>query len=164
MKNSLLFIFALLSLPLFAKVELATKAEKTNWLETGRAEEVTQLCKNFQRKYPSLVRCKTYGITPEGRTLRYLSVGNKRGYPVWIQAGIHAGEIDGKDATFYLLKELLAGKYDPAILKNLHIVFVPIVNLDGHERFGAWNRPNQVGPKEMGWRVTAQNLNMNRVI
>jgi len=39
---------------------------------------------------------------------------------------------------------------------------VPVFNVDGHERFGAWNRPNQRGPREMGWRVTAQNLNLNR--
>src|SRR5690606_17399301 len=32
----------------------------------------------------------------------------------------------------------------------------------GHERFGAWNRPNQRGPEEMGWRTTAQNYNLNR--
>ena len=42
------------------------------------------------------------------------------------------------------------------------IVIVPVFNIDGHERFGAHNRPNQVGPEEMGWRVTAQNLNLNR--
>jgi Zinc carboxypeptidase len=162
MKKLILCLLSFLSLSLFAKVELSTKAEKTKWLETGRADEVTQLCENFQKTYPTLVRCKAYGTTPEGRTLRYLSVGNKNGEAIWIQAGIHAGEIDGKDATFYLLKELLAGKHDPLILKKLHIVFIPIVNLDGHERFGAWNRPNQVGPKEMGWRVTSQNLNMNR--
>lgn len=41
-------------------------------------------------------------------------------------------------------------------------MFVPIVNLDGHERFGKSNRPNQVGPEEMGWRTTAQNFNLNR--
>jgi murein tripeptide amidase MpaA len=41
-------------------------------------------------------------------------------------------------------------------------VFVPVLNVDGHERFGRWNRPNQVGPEEMGWRTTAQNFNLNR--
>ena len=41
-------------------------------------------------------------------------------------------------------------------------VFVPVFNVDGHERFGRNNRPNQLGPEEMGWRVTAQNLNLNR--
>lgn len=162
MKTILLSILLITSLSTLAQVDLTTKAEKSKWLETGRAEEVTLLCQNFQKSYPTQVRCKSYGTTPEGRTLQFLSVGNEKGHPVWIQAGIHAGEIDGKDATFYLLKELLAGKHEPEILKKLHIVFIPIVNLDGHERFGAWNRPNQVGPKEMGWRVTAQNLNLNR--
>ena len=41
-------------------------------------------------------------------------------------------------------------------------MFVPVFNVDGHERFGRWNRPNQRGPEEMGWRTTAQNLNLNR--
>ncbi|MGH8499720.1 MAG: hypothetical protein ACRERV_13080, partial [Methylococcales bacterium] len=42
------------------------------------------------------------------------------------------------------------------------LVFVPVFNIDGHERFAAWNRPNQRGPEEMGWRTTAQNFNLNR--
>ena len=42
------------------------------------------------------------------------------------------------------------------------LVFVPVFNVDGHERFGAWNRPNQRGPEQMGWRTTAQNYNLNR--
>ncbi len=41
-------------------------------------------------------------------------------------------------------------------------MFVPVFNVDGHERFGRNNRPNQNGPEEMGWRVTAQNFNLNR--
>ncbi|MBL8910189.1 MAG: peptidase M14, partial [Archangium sp.] len=41
-------------------------------------------------------------------------------------------------------------------------VFVPVFNVDGHERFAANQRPNQRGPEEMGWRVTSQNLNLNR--
>jgi hypothetical protein len=42
------------------------------------------------------------------------------------------------------------------------LLFVPVFNVDGHERFGRWNRPNQRGPEEMGWRTTAQNYNLNR--
>ncbi|MFL5783959.1 MAG: M14 family zinc carboxypeptidase, partial [Bacteriovoracaceae bacterium] len=75
---------------------------------------------------------------------------------------IHAGEIDGKDATFWLLKDALENKIKPDPLKGICLVFIPIMNLDGHERFGKYNRPNQVGPEEMGWRVTAQNYNLNR--
>jgi hemerythrin len=45
---------------------------------------------------------------------------------------------------------------------NICILFVPILNVDGHEHFGPYNRINQNGPEEMGWRCTAQNLNLNR--
>ncbi|MCK5407683.1 MAG: peptidase M14, partial [Candidatus Krumholzibacteria bacterium] len=41
-------------------------------------------------------------------------------------------------------------------------LFMPIFNVDGHERFGPYNRANQNGPAEMGWRTTAANLNLNR--
>jgi hypothetical protein len=79
------------------------------------------------------------------------------------QGGIHAGEIDGKDAGFWFLRDFLDGKVlERAAAAKLRLVFVPVFNVDGHERFGAHNRPNQVGPAESGWRVTAQNLNLNR--
>ena len=45
---------------------------------------------------------------------------------------------------------------------GLTVLFIPSFNVDGHERFGPYNRVNQNGPREMGWRVTAQNLNLNR--
>jgi hypothetical protein len=78
------------------------------------------------------------------------------------QGGIHAGEIDGKDAGFSALQALLEGRELPGTLQHVTLVFVPVYNVDGHERFGRWNRPNQRGPEEMGWRTTAQNLNLNR--
>jgi hypothetical protein len=79
-----------------------------------------------------------------------------------IQGGIHAGEIDGKDAGFLALRELLEGRMAPGVLDKQVLLFVPVFNVDGHERFGRWNRPNQRGPVEMGWRATAQNFNLNR--
>ncbi|MCK7461717.1 MAG: hypothetical protein MZU84_06470 [Sphingobacterium sp.] len=48
------------------------------------------------------------------------------------------------------------------MLDHLSVLFIPIFNADGHERFGPYNRINQNGPDEMGWRVTANNLNLNR--
>src|SRR5262249_29581405 len=54
------------------------------------------------------------------------------------------------------------GKLAPGALESFVFVFVPVFNVDGHERFGRWNRPNQSGPEEMGWRTTAQNFNLNR--
>jgi len=81
---------------------------------------------------------------------------------VLMQGGIHAGEIDGKDAGLLALREMLEGKAAPGALARATLVFVPVFNADGHERWGRWNRPNQRGPEEMGWRTTAQNYNLNR--
>ena len=151
----------------------ATLAERTGWRETGRYDEVQTLCAAWQRSHPAEVRCFSFGRTPEGRPMMALAVSrsgaltpeaaHRRHLPVvLIQGGIHAGEIDGKDAGFLALRELLAGTAAPGALRKLVWVFVPVFNIDGHERFGAWNRPNQRGPAEMGWRTTAQNFNLNR--
>jgi hypothetical protein len=78
-----------------------------------------------------------------------------------VQAGIHAGEIDGKDAAMMLLRDIAFGtKRD--LLKNVNLLFIPILNVDGHERVSPYNRPNQRGPENMGWRTNARNLNLNR--
>ena len=156
-----------------AQSALTTVSERSGFLETGRYEEVTALCDAFARQYPKAVRCTTFGTTPEGRPMKALVASTsgaltpeqaqRRGLPVvLIQGGIHAGEIDGKDAGFLALRDVLEGKAATGALDKLVWVFVPVFNVDGHERFGAWNRPNQRGPKEMGWRTTAQNYNLNR--
>lgn len=79
-----------------------------------------------------------------------------------LQAGIHPGESDGKDAGFIALRELLDGTVSADVLDRIAILFIPAFNTDGHERTGRWNRPNQNGPEETGWRTTAHNLNLNR--
>ena len=147
-----------------------TVAENSDFLRTGRYEEVERLCRSYAHTWPDSVQCAVFGRTPEGREMRVLvashsgaltpSEAHQRGLPVmFMQGGIHAGEIDGKDAGFLALRELLEQR---AALQNFVLVFVPVFNVDGHERFGRWNRPNQVGPEEMGWRATAQNYNLNR--
>jgi hypothetical protein len=156
-----------------SQAPLSTVSEQSGWTRTGRYAEVESLCRAFPQRYPGKVRCDTFGTTPEGRPLLALvasadgtltpAAAAKKGRPVVLfQGGIHAGEIDGKDAGFWLLRDLLDGKALPGVLKQVTAVFVPVFNVDGHERFGPNHRPNQVGPEEMGWRVTAQNLNLNR--
>jgi hypothetical protein len=61
-----------------------------------------------------------------------------------------------------LLREILITKEKEHLLDNLILLVIPIFNVDGHERISAFNRPNQNGPTEMGWRTTAWNLNLNR--
>jgi hypothetical protein len=152
---------------------LRTIAERSGDRRTGRYEEVERLCPAFQRQWPQQVRCFEFGRTPEGRPMLALvasadgtldaATARRVNRPVVLmQGGIHAGEIEGKDAGFLALRQMLEGSLARGALQGATLVFVPVFNVDGHERFGRWNRPNQVGPEEMGWRVTSQNLNLNR--
>jgi hypothetical protein len=152
---------------------LRTVAEESQYQRTGRYDEVERLCAAYARTWPDAVRCVEFGRTPEGRPMLALVASRagaltpedarQRSVPVMLmQGGIHAGESDGKDAGFLALRELLRDEAAPGALKAFVLVFVPVFNVDGHERFGRWNRPNQRGPEEMGWRTTAQNLNLNR--
>lgn len=80
---------------------------------------------------------------------------------ILVQAGIHAGEIDGKDAGMMLLRDIIKGD-KRNLLEKANLLFVPIFSVDAHERSGEFNRVNQRGPVDMGWRTTATNLNLNR--
>ncbi|MBW8367292.1 MAG: M14 family metallopeptidase [Arenimonas sp.] len=173
MRNLVLALALALSASAAADDTLVTVSERSGFLKTGRYAEVIALCDAFAKAHPQAVRCIEFGTTPQGRPMKALVVSTsgaldaeaarKRGLPVvLIQGGIHSGEIDGKDAGFLALRQILEGKAAPGALDKLVWVFVPVFNIDGHERFGAWNRPNQRGPEEMGWRTTAQNYNLNR--
>jgi len=76
-------------------------------------------------------------------------------------AGIHAGEIDGKDAGMMILRDLTVGGRDD-VLDRVNLLFIPVLNPDGHERRSPYSRINQRGPSEMGWRTNARNQNLNR--
>ena len=78
------------------------------------------------------------------------------------QAGIHSGEIDGKDAGLMLLRDMTVRGTRRDLLQQVNLLFVPILSVDGHERFSKYSRINQRGPVEMGWRSNARNLNLNR--
>ena len=144
---------------------LITVAEKSDFKSTGRSDEVTNLCAAYQAEWPDAVRNLEFGLSAEGRTMHALLVcrADPSEVPlIMIQAGIHPGESDGKDAGFIALRDILSEVSAPGVLDRMGILFVPALNVDGHERFGRWNRPNQNGPLETGWRTTAQNLNLNR--
>jgi murein tripeptide amidase MpaA len=174
MIRSALLLATLAAVPLaHAAPDLATVSERSGFTATGRYDEVIQLCAAFQQAYPKQVKCFQFGSTPEGRPMMALAVtranaftpeaARKQKLPVTlIQGGIHAGEIDGKDAGFLAVREMLENRIAQGALDKQVLIFVPVFNVDGHERFAKWNRPNQRGPVEMGWRTTAQNFNLNR--
>jgi Zinc carboxypeptidase len=144
---------------------LTTIAEQSGFRQTGRSDEVERLCEALAREWPDAVRRIEFGRSAEGRPMLALLVSNTDPHKVpvlMLQGGIHPGESDGKDAGFMTLRDILRGLVAPGVLDRIAILFVPAFNVDGHERFGRWNRPNQNGPEETGWRTTAQNLNLNR--
>lgn len=79
-----------------------------------------------------------------------------------IQAGIHAGEPDGIDGGFMLIRSLLSNPRYMNLLNNVTIIFIPAFNVDGLKLLSPYHRINQNGPELQGWRANAHNLNLNR--
>lgn len=151
-----------------------TPAEKTGLTDSPGYEETIVWLSKLADASP-FIELKVIGQTAQGRFL-YAVIASKEGIndhddqfkrstvakpTLLAQAGIHSGEIDGKDAGMMLLRDLAFGG-KAHLLENVNFVFVPVFNADGHERSSDWNRPNQRGPVHQGWRTTAQNLNLNR--
>ena len=114
-----------------------------------------------------LIRIEVFGTSPEGRPM-YAVIASRDGAtldpskPVLLaQAGIHPGEIDGKDAGMMLLRDIAFNGKD-GLLDRANLILIPILSVDGHERASAYSRPNQRGPRIQGWRNTATNQNLNR--
>jgi hypothetical protein len=150
-----------------------TPAEKSDYRTTPRYDETMAYLKRVAAAAPRQVKLETFGKTPEGRDLWVAIVSadgvfdpagvRKSGRAVLlIQNAIHAGEMDGKDSCLALLRDMVITKSQARLLDHVVVLILPIYNADGHERFGPYNRINQNGPEQMGWRVQAENLNLNR--
>jgi hypothetical protein len=148
-----------------------TPAERSNFQTTPNYDETTAWLRRLTTESPEL-RMISLGKSAEGRDIWMVIASREHfftpealtrsGKPVLLaQAGIHAGEIDGKDAGLILLRELTFGR-SRELLDRVNLLFVPILNVDGHERASKYNRINQRGPEVMGWRTNARNLNLNR--
>jgi len=152
--------------------EWTTHYEKSNFLETPRYKETIKYSKKLAES-SAIIQYKSFGTSVQGRDLPLLIVDKNQNFTpesikksgnaiLFIEACIHAGESEGKDAGLMLLRDIAIHNKYPNLLNHTSIIFIPIFNVDGHERFSAYNRINQNGPKEMGWRTTSQNLNLNR--
>lgn len=152
--------------------EWQTLAESTNYQQTWRYDDTIKFAKKLD-KASDLVTYTTFGKSGEGRDLPLLIVAKGKAFTpelarkqnkaiVFIQAGIHAGEIDGKDAGLALVRDIAITKTRLDLLDNVVIIFCPIYNVDGHENWSAYNRINQNGPSEMGFRANSANQNLNR--
>ncbi|WP_312489080.1 M14 family metallopeptidase [Sphingomonas sp.] len=139
-----------------------TPAEASAFRTTPRYAEVRAWLTRLDAASP-LITVQGFGRTGEGREMVYVraSKGGTGKPVVLVQGGIHAGEIDGKDAGLMLLRDIaLRGK--DSLLDKVDLVFVPIYNIDGHDRMSAYNFPHVRGPAEKGRDANARNIDLNR--
>jgi len=152
---------------------LLTHYEKGNYNITPSYTETMEFCKLLASS-SEIISFNSIGKSAMGLEIPLL-IADRDGFsdPEDIRAanrGIllilacnHSGETDGKDAGLLLFRDIASSDRESLkLLKNFSIIFIPIFNVDGHERFGPYTRINQNGPLEAGWRTTAQNLNLNR--
>lgn len=153
-------------------IDWQTFAEQTDYQRTWNYADTLAFAQKLAKTSNQIVY-KSFGKSGEGREMPLLIAANDKDFTpekarkngkaiIFIQAGIHSGEIDGKDAGFALIRDIAILKTHADLLKNTVILFVPIYNVDGHELSSPFNRINQNGPQEMGFRATSTNLNLNR--
>lgn len=149
-----------------------TRAEKSDYRLTSDYEETIRYCRLLEAASRS-VKLTTYGKSGQGRDLPLLIVSKDRAFTpelaratgkpvVLVQNGIHSGEIEGKDASLALVRDMVVLHRNEALLDSVILLVLPIFSVDAHERRSRWNRINQNGPDEMGWRYTPVGLNLNR--
>lgn len=162
-----------------------TPAEAAHFRKTPNYADTRAYLERLAAAAPGKLKLTRFGVSPEGRDLMLAIAASGGEFTpeaarrsgkeiVFVQAGIHAGEIEGKDAGLILLRDLVVdakpagAPASPAAERLKHaldhaiLLYVPIFNVDGHENSNPYLRINQNGPDEMGFRATAQNLNLNR--
>jgi hypothetical protein len=146
-----------------------TVAETSNYTSTSRYEDVRAFIAAMQTIDADL-RVETFATTNEGRALPLVIVAPPgitdprtaaaSALPiVFIMANIHAGEVEGKEATLMLLRDLVSSPLRAKVI----VLLAPIYNADGNERIVVGHRPTQHGPANgVGIRENAQGLDLNR--
>ena len=157
----------------FANKQPLTRAERTNFTETTRYEDIKPFLDSLKRQSPN-IHIASMGKTALGRELWYAIVSRplittpaearRLGRPVaYIQGNIHSGEVEGKEATLALMRDLLQDR-NRNVLDSIVVIFQPNYNTDGNEHFDiqSRNRGSQNGPELVGTRYTSCMWNLNR--
>lgn len=149
-----------------------TKTERTGYRLTASYDETLEYLRRLESASPWL-RVTSYGTSGQGRPLPLVIASKDRAFTpeaaratgkaiVLVQCGIHSGEIEGKDACLALLREIAVLHSRDELLDHVILLVLPIFSVDAHERAGPFNRINQNGPENAGWRTTPIGLNLNR--
>jgi hypothetical protein len=149
-----------------------TPSERTRLTTTPNYDDTVAWLRKLVAAAPQL-KMVSLGRSAEGRDIWMVIASKEKAFTpdtlrksgkptVFAQAGIHAGEIDGKDAGLMLLRDMTVRGTKRDLLDHANLLFVPIFNVDGHEHASRYTRINQRGPEISGWRTNARNLNLNR--
>ena len=173
---SVTFLFFLLSLSAQEKTTFPTSLllvpEKSNFEKTSTYADVMSFLNAIKQLSP-YISLHTIGKSTSGMDIPMAVLANPMianadqakasGKPViYIQANIHAGEVEGKEVAMMLMRDILLGdkKY---LLQNQIIIFVPIYNVDGNDKMAKGLRVSQENsPLETGTRENGQGLDLNR--
>ena len=150
-----------------------TPAEAAQFRTTPSYADTLVYLQRLQQAAPGVIRLATFGTTPEGRPMTVVIASGDGTFDpvaaraahkpvVLLQAGIHPGEIEGKDAGLMLLRDIAITHKYPHVLDHLVLVYIPVFSADGHENSSPYHRINQNGPESMGFRGQSQYLNLNR--
>ena len=156
-----------------------TRAERSGYSETSLHADVFAFIDELKEQGDPRLWVGDFGTTPQGRLLPLLVLSAKQhftpeaarrtGLPiVLIVSGIHAGEVEGKEAALMFVRDVLQGRHGD-LLDRVILVVVPLFNADGNDALSADNRrldltklQGQIGPKLVGTRVNAAGINLNR--
>jgi len=151
-----------------------TPIEASDFKHTPTYFDTLAYLQKLQSAKPSLIQLQTLPETTDNGVPFTMVIVSKSadkspaglkasGLPtVYVEAEIHPGEANGKDAGLMMIRDMTVGTSESALLDKINLIFVPTVNIDGDLRFGKYGRINQNGPVETGWRVNSRNLNLNR--
>ncbi len=171
-KGILLILFTAYSLVSFSQNDLTSIAEKSNYESTANYNDVMLFVKQL-KKTSKFVGVENIGFTHENKEIPLLIISNPlpkapqdltndKRIVFYIQANIHAGEVEGKEAALMFARDILKQQY-AELLKKVVILIVPNLNADGNEKISVLNRTNQNGPKNgVGLRHNALFLDLNR--
>mgnify|MGYP006281088517 CR=1 FL=1 len=151
---------------------LLTVAEASGYTSTSTHDEVRSFIAGLERS-SQYIRSELLAVSAEGREIPLAVIGNPLPagpedlanddrMVVYIQANIHAGEVEGKEASLMLMRDLLRAP-DSAIFKKLVLLVVPNLNADGNDKISPEHRSYQNGPVNgVGLRRNGQYLDLNR--
>ena len=150
---------------------MITIAERTNYERTSSFQEVMDVIDALDGE-SELMHRETLLLTREGRDVPIVVLANPvvtspeaaaaSGKPViYIQGNIHGGEVEGKEASLIVMRDILFGDKQH-LLDNQILVFVPIYNADGNDAMAENSRPNQELSPVMAGIRTAHGYDLNR--